>query len=68
MGKTKKKATRTSADYTPTDRQRGAAFGELGEKAFHGIEPGGAGQRKVERPARVPSQPSSDLGMLVCGA
>ena len=37
---------------------------ELGEEAFHGVEPGAGGRDKVEGPARMPGQPGADLGLL----
>ncbi len=42
-------------------------FGQLGEKAFDSIEPGGRGRGEMEGPARMPTQPLDNLGMLVGG-
>ena len=44
-----------------------APSSELGEEAFHSVEPGGARRREVERPAGMPGQPLAHLGMLVGG-
>ena len=44
-----------------------AAAGQRGEEGLDGVEPGAGGRREVEGPARVPSEPGADLGMLVGG-
>ena len=53
------------------DGSEDAAFqatpGQLGAEAFDGIEPGGQGRREVEDEARMPVEPSADLGMLAGG-
>ena len=45
-----------------------ALAGELGEEAFHGVEPGAGGRREVERPSRMVGEPGQHLGVLVGGA
>src|SRR6202042_513339 len=40
---------------------------ELGEKAFHGIEPGAGGRREVEHPSRMLGEPGQHLRMFVGG-
>ena len=40
---------------------------ELGEEAFHGIEPGAGGRREVERPPRMFGEPGQHLRMFVGG-
>ena len=42
-------------------------FGELGEEALDGIEPGCRGRGVVEDEARMALEPGADLGMLVRG-
>lgn len=42
-----------------------ASFGELGEEAFDGVEPGGRGRGEVEHPARMALQPSAHPRVLV---
>ena len=42
-----------------------APFGELGEEAFDGVEPGRRCGREVEGPAGMPGQPLAHLRMLV---
>ena len=52
-------------DERMEDAATEAAAGELGEEALDRIEPGCRGRGEVERPARMPGQPSSDFGVLV---
>ena len=44
-----------------------ALAGELGEKAFDGVEPRARGRREVERPSRMCREPGQHLGVLVGG-
>ena len=44
-----------------------ALAGEFGEEAFDGVEPGPGFRGEVEGPARVPDEPSFDLGVGVRG-
>jgi len=44
-----------------------SAFGELGEEAFDGIQPGAGRRDKMERPAGMARQPCPNLVMLVGG-
>jgi len=44
-----------------------APFGQLGEEALDRVEPGCRCRREVEDEARVPIQPTADLGVLVGG-
>ncbi len=39
--------------------------GQLGKKAFDGVEPGGRGRREVEGPTRMVGEPGAHLGVLV---
>ena len=43
------------------------SLGEGGEEVFDGVEPGAGSWREVEGPARMASEPSPDLRMLVGG-
>ena len=47
--------------FEVVDRAKDASFealpSELGEEAFHGIEPGAGGRREVERPSRMFGEP-----------
>ena len=47
------------------DRSKDAPFealaSELGEEAFHGIEPGAGGRREMERPSRMLGEPGEHL-------
>ena len=53
------------------DRAKDASFealpSELGEEAFHGIEPGAGGRREVERPSRMFGEPGQHLRMFMGG-
>ena len=42
-----------------------ASFGELGEEALDGVEPGAGRGHGVKGKAFMPAEPSADLGMLV---
>src|ERR1700685_3385129 len=57
--------------FEVVDRAKDAPFealpSELGEKAFHGIEPGAGGRREVERPSRMLGEPGQHLRMFVGG-
>jgi hypothetical protein len=44
-----------------------AAAGEFGKEPFDRVEPRGRGRDEMERPARVPGEPSAHFGMLVAG-
>ena len=43
------------------------SLGEGGEEVFDGVEPGAGSWREVEGPARMASEPSPDLRMLMGG-
>jgi hypothetical protein len=44
-----------------------AVFGQLGEEALDGVQPGGRGRREAEGLARVAGEPFADFRMLVSG-
>src|SRR5204863_5458815 len=44
-----------------------ALAGHLGEEVLDGVEPGGRGRGKVERPARMARPPGQHLGMFMGG-
>ena len=44
-----------------------AAFGQLGEEALNGVEPGAGGRHEVEGEARVAVEPDANLRVLVGG-
>ena len=54
-------------DDRPEDAALEASFGEFGEEALDGIEPGRRGWRVVEDEARMALEPGADLRMLVRG-
>ena len=53
------------------DRSKDAPFealaSELGEEAFHGIEPGAGGRREMERPSRMLGERGEHLRMFMGG-
>ncbi len=49
------------------DGSEDAALGQLGEEAFHGVEPAGRGRGEVEDPSRMSPEPGAHLGVLVDG-
>src|SRR5580692_7680121 len=57
--------------FEVVDRAKDAPFealpSELGEEAFHGIEPGAGGRREVERPSRMLGEPGQHLRMFMGG-
>ena len=57
--------------FEVVDRAKDAPFealpSELGEEAFHGIEPGAGGRREVERPSWMLCEPGQHLRMFVGG-
>jgi hypothetical protein len=57
--------------FEVVDRAKDAPFealpSELGEKAFHGIEPRAGGRCEVERPSRMLGEPGQHLRMFVGG-
>ena len=44
-----------------------SAAGEFGKEPFDRVEPRGRGRDEMERPARVPGEPSAHFGMLEAG-
>jgi hypothetical protein len=40
---------------------------QLGEEAFHGVEPGSRCRGEMERPSRMAFEPSANIGMLMGG-
>src|ERR1700677_3713101 len=54
--------------FEVVDRAQDAPFealpSELGEEAFHGIEPGAGGRCEVERPSRMLGEPGQHLRMF----
>jgi hypothetical protein len=56
--------------FEVVDRAKDAPFeealpSELGEEAFHGIEPGAGGRREVERPSWMLGEPRQHVRMFV---
>ena len=56
---------RLQVDQRMKDAVLQATLGQLGEEAFHGVQPGRRSRREVESPAGVTLQPGHDLWRLV---